>query len=1323
MTDRVGYRPVTQSSSPTVAKVRSSGGADTVQVTGTLNGQRTNFVLDSGANRTLVHSDLLPSDSLPEVPGGLCDVTGRRSTLYGPVMVVLEIGGVAVQQNVYVANNICDRVILGLDFLRQNRCILDIEKGVLCIGEHRVSFYTGVDASGDPFPPKALRVRVLEPVTVAPGMERLVRCRPAGQKFDSMGIVEAGLLQSGLMVGRSVVDPQARSFHVPVANVTDLPVRIRAGSSIGVCERVEVLPEADRQMEGTVIKTLPDHLFCLLEESSQDLSPSQHQRVRDLLSRYADVFSAGDWDMGRTSVTEHRIDTGNSRPVKVPPRRIPIHKHQEMEEAVQQLSDQGLIEPSTSPWSSALVLVRKKDGSLRCCVDYRLLNAATVKDSYPLPRIDDTLDALSGSHWFSTLDLKSGYYQVPLADKDKPKTAFSTGRALWHWRVMPFGLSNAPATFERLMDSVLAGMHWRSLLVYLDDVIVFGRTFDEELQRLEDVFRRMRSANLKLNPKKCSLFRSEVKFLGHIVSRAGIKTDPMKTAAVAEWPPPSNVRELRSFLGFCTYYRRFVRNFADIAAPLHALTKEGVAFNWSTECQDSFRCLKSALVKAPVLQYPDPSKPFILDTDASSMGIGGVLSQIHDGVERVVAYFSRTLTAPEKNYCVTRKELLAVVETIRHFHIYLYGSKFTIRSDHSALQWLARLKDPEGQLARWLARLGQYNYQVVHRPGARHTNADALSRRPCPVDCKHCCRRDETLGGTCRATRIGPITSDSTQQDIRSAQNLDTELSPLMRLLEQHVQKPEWHQIASTGRVTKLYWSQWEQLRLCNGILQRRWESSDGTRTQWLNVIPRSLRETTLKEAHGSVTSGHFGVKRTLQRLRKCCYWVGMRRDAQEWCRTCEACIRKKGPVSRSQGPLQIVSVGAPMERVAVDIAGPFPVSAAGNRYIVVLIDYFSKWPEAFPVPNQEAETVARVLVDGVFCRFGVPEEMHSDQGRNFESILFRECCQLLGVRKTRTTPLHPESDGMVERFNRTLVQEMAKRCRHGQADWDLYIPSILLAYRTAEHEATGYTPAQLMMGRDLRVPVDMLFERPPDTQPVCTAEYVKTQRDRMASIRAQTAANLKVSAETMKQRVDTKATMEPLEEGDQVWLYNPQRKKGLSPKLSSPWDGPFSVVQRLSSVTYRIRKNKNSAPKVVHFNRLWKFKGPPKFTWDGISRVPDDPTDQLTRDTGTGGAGIGPTATRGAGIGPTATGGAGISPTATGGAGMDHAATGGAGITPTAASGVHESCPSKRSAPSPGSGLRPHRTADRTPEMEPPLNRRSHRRRKPPDYFQSQYT
>ena len=303
-----------------------------------------------------------------------------------------------------------------------------------------------------------------------------------------------------------------------------------------------------------------------------------------------------------------------------------------------------------------------------------------------MPRIDDTLDTLSGSKWFSTLDLASGYWQVEMSDKDKQKTAFITNQGLYEFRVMPFGLCNAPATFEQLMERVLSGLQWQTCLVYIDDIIVYGDSFQLSMQRLQEVLTRIRKAGLKLSPKKCHLFQKSVNFLGHVVSHEGIQTDPVKTESVEKWPIPRTVTDVRSFLGLCSYYRRFVKGFAETARPLHRLTEKTQNFVWSQECDNAFRELKRALISAPILAYPTSEDTFILDSDASNQGIGAVLSQFQDGREQVIAYFSRALTKAERHYCVTRKELLAVVASTKHFHHYLYGKKFLVRTDHGALR-------------------------------------------------------------------------------------------------------------------------------------------------------------------------------------------------------------------------------------------------------------------------------------------------------------------------------------------------------------------------------------------------------------------------------------------------------------------------------------------------------------------------------------------------------------------------------------------------------------------------------------------------------------
>ena len=567
-----------------------------------------------------------------------------------------------------------------------------------------------------------------------------------------------------------------------------------------------------------------------------------------LLHDYADIFSQGPKDLGQTDLAEHWIDTGDAPPLRQAPRRLPLLKREEAQRAIQEMHQQGLIEPSISPWSSPIVLVKKKDGGLRFCVDYRRLNAVTRKDSYPLPRIDDTLEALAGMQVFSMLDLRSGYWQVPMKDTAKEKTAFSAGRGLWQFRVMPFGLGNAPATFERLMEQVLSGLPLSVALVYIDDILVPGKTFDDHVTNLRTVFQRIREAKLKLSPHNCILLQPKVSYLGHVISGEGISTDPKKIQAISSWPSPTSVTQLRSFLGLCSYYRRFIPSFADLAKPLHKLSEAGQSFDWTLEAEATFQQLKQMLTEAPILSYPKADAPFILDTDASNYAIGAVLSQYQEGQERVIAYYSRTLSPPEKQYCVTRMELLAVVQAVQHFHSYLYGRHFTVRTDHAALKWLLNFKNPEGQVARWIQRLQEYNFEIQHRQGLKHNNADALSRRPCLLQhCKHCDRLEskevettpentsaaaesKAVEVAVRVTSATPSESLDMERyaDLRTAQEQDPDIESILRWKRELENRPDWETVAPRSPATKLYWAQWRSLHLREGVLHRIWETPAG---------------------------------------------------------------------------------------------------------------------------------------------------------------------------------------------------------------------------------------------------------------------------------------------------------------------------------------------------------------------------------------------------------------------------------------------------------------------------------------------------------------
>ncbi|GFW36871.1 retrovirus-related Pol polyprotein from transposon 412 [Trichonephila clavipes] len=928
----------------------------------------------------------------------------------------------------------------------------------------------------------------------------------------------------------------------------------------------------------------------LVDLSRKTIPKSSAER---LFQEFEDVFSRNSSDIGHTTVTQHRIDTADHPPIKQHPRRLPFAKQEEVGTLLREMQENDIIEPSSSPWASPIVLVRKKDGSTRFCVDYRKLNDVTKKDSYPLPRIDDTLDTLSGHKWFSTLDLKSGYWQVEIHPEDREKTAFTSGQGLWQFKVMPFGLCNAPATFERLMETVLKGLTFEACLIYLDDVIIGGRTFEEHLQNIRKVLSKLSDANLKLNPSKCKFFQKEVNYLGHIISAEGVRTDPEKVSAVKNWKRPENLRELRSFLGLCTYYRKFVKGFSNIARPLHKLTESKQKFQWTKECEDSFLQLKEALTSSPILIYPQPDKPFILDTDASNESVGAVLSQEIDGQERVVAYWSKCLSKPERNYCVTRKELLAIVKAIEHFHHYLYGQKFLLRTDHASLTWLMNFRNTEGQVARWIQRLNEYYFDIRHRKGSSHGNADALSRRPCPENCRHCSRVETKYDYAIRQITTSTATPPDPWSDekVREDQMADPDIKPLIEFMESSSNKPSWQDISAYSPTTKQYWALWNSLHLRNGVLYRKFESEDGKTFRWQLVLPRSRIPEVLKELHGSPTGGHFGVMKTLHRVRERFFWGKVRADVEQWCKSCDACSARKGPKIRSRGKLHRYNVGAPFERIAFDILGPLPRTASGNKYLLVVMDYFTKWPEVYPIPDQEAPTVAEAVVQHWISRYGVPLQLHSDQGRNFVSAVLKGVCELLGIDKTKTTPLHPQSDGMVERFNRTILNNLSLMVSKNQQDWDQKVPLFLLAYRSAVHETTGYSPSQMLFGRDLRLPCDLLFGRPPDT-PSSPEEYVQNLQARFEDVHNLARERINLRTEKMKTRYDTKATGHQFKEGDKVWFYNPTRRKGLSPKLQSHWDGPYTILKIINDVVIRIRKSTNSKPRVVHYDRLAPYYG-----------------------------------------------------------------------------------------------------------------------------------
>ena len=991
--------------------------------------------------------------------------------------------------------------------------------------------------------------------------------------------------------------PNQMDPGVYVHNPNDGAVRVEAGALIGTWEGLaDVTPEDGAGVVAGVTGeeglgevppgSVPAHLADMVAPLA-GLTAAQQAKLDALLVAYQDCFVGGAFGLGCTTMEVHEIPTPNSRPIKQPARIAAFKNRETVEELVRSQLDQGLIEPSTSPWSSPVVLVPKKDGTTRFCVDYRRLNEVTVKDAFPLPRIDIVVDYLAGSKYFCTLDAAQGYNQVEVKEEDRPKTAFTTGFQLYQYRMMPFGLTNAPATFQRLMHKVLVGLQPAECLAYLDDILIYGKDFDTTLLRLRHVLDRLRDAGLRLKPKKCVLFAKETEYLGHIVSAQGISTDPAKIEAVQDWPKPATVTEVRAFVGFCNYYRQYIARFAECAEPLIDLTRKGVPFEWCEAQDKAFEGLKQALCTSPTLAFPREDCEFVLDTDASDSAIGGVLSQIQEGEERPIAFASQCLSKTQRNYCTTKRELLAVVIFCQRWKHYLRHAQFLLRTDHGSLRWLTNFKECEGMLARWLLVLSGFHFRIEHRPGVKHVNADALSRlRKCPrTDCPTCGSSEGCAGELVATVEFEQLTR--TKRELREAQEGDPDLALVLSWVKAGKRPPYSEALTSLGPVQMSYWKSFPTLYLRRGVLYRRGTVPPaGVVEQY--CVPSSLRRELLMQLHSASTAGHMGVHRTVRRCRERFWWPYLHQDVEMWIAHCEPCARRSVKPPK-QGLLQQEAVACPGERVAVDVAGPLPQSVRGNRFILVFTDYFTKWTEAVATPDHTAQTVARVFVDVWVSRFGCPLLLHSDQGREFESALFQALCERLRIGKTRTCPYNPRSNGQVERHNRTIGNMLCKVLETVNPNrWDEYLQEVMMAYRTSVHTTTGYTPAMMQLGRELVVPLDLIYGRPavpdPARGPVCEGDFVEQLTDRLRRVYSRVRAELRRMAKASAVRHDKEVKVTAFRPGEWVWLYYlPYAHK----KLQLKYVGPLQVVRSPFPNVYVVRHRTTGKCKAVHINYL----------------------------------------------------------------------------------------------------------------------------------------
>ncbi len=1072
-----------------------------------------------------------------------------------------------------------------------------------------------------------------------------------------------------------------------------------------------------------------------------------------------------------------------------------------MEDEIQKLTKADCIYESAYSHAAPVLLLKKKDGSTRFCVDYRELNKVLVKDVYPLPRISDALDALGGAKYFSSVDMCAGYWQIPLEQQSQQHTQFMCSLGLFSWKVLPFGLANATSIFSRFMDRVLGKLKWQCALVYVDDILIFSQSYDQHVKDLDMVLTKLREAGVHLGAEKCSFLRESIPYLGMNISAEGILPDPNKVKAVSEWQYPQTLNEVRQFLGMTGYYRKFVQNYAHHAAPLLQLIREQPKGNKlppgpTDEQLAAFEYLKAQLVSAPILSHPNFDVPFEVQTDASKRGLGAVLCQRIDGREHVIAYISRVLQPSEMAYDIHKKEMLAIVWAVKLWRPYLSGRSFTLVTDNQAIAW-AKKQSKNALVARWNMELCEYSFTVKHRMGVSNANSDALSRRPLPSDAPYGEKHDVFMAKKTRRKKRGhafaidlyeddqgmicvdgtaikhssivnagkglfatkgwnarelvalyegeivtqqPYGTEDTQYTIETKtdaewinaknsmysgkmvnDNRDTGKT-INAVITYYIDKGvkkwgvrtvkpvkegeeflvsygdeywRWHALPSDQKDEKEHKnndsdtesdegprelglrrysldsqstddddshvdergkdnltpltrehlveeqkrdkrikrirhrrnndpghgdgsSQAVEAKTKYDKLQRVYREEDGllymsdNQNRHRLMVPDTCRYRILYNHHGAPLMAHPGRNKVTALITSKFYWPGMTADIKRWLGACLACQRRKTPRPLNAAPLQPILRRRPFQLIGMDFYGPLPETTDGNRYILTMIDIFTRWPIAVPVPDRKASTVARAIYEHLVCVHGCPKAIYTDRGAEFITPGMTILCETLGIAKVATTGYQPQANGHVERFHQWIGRMMTIMANDKKDDWDLYISACLFAYRISTNESTGYSPFELVYGRQPMLPLDLILDDDSKDNNNSEYEYVQEIKQRLKVGFDEVRQNqLRAAVANINRRNYKKERS--LKIGDLVLVWGPaKRDKHYVPqKFTYRHSVPGTVVEKADDTHYIVERTDRTGEdrlRKVHINRLSLY-----IPWDEYIHKPD--TLQALRD------------------------------------------------------------------------------------------------------------
>ncbi|KAE8216955.1 hypothetical protein CF319_g8841, partial [Tilletia indica] len=839
-------------------------------------------------------------------------------------------------------------------------------------------------------------------------------------------------------------------------------------------------------------------------------------------------------------------------------------EHTALRSYIDEMLDKGFIRPSSYPAGSPVLFVPKSDGSLRLCVDYRALNNITVKDRYAIPKIDDLLDFITGSRIFSKIDPRGAYNLLRIAHDEEWKTAFRTRFGSFEYLVMPFGLCNAPSSFQRFMNDIFRDLQGVIVVIYLDDILIFSKNREDHTKHVQQVLERLRSAQLYAKPEKCSFFQESVEFLGYKISASGVEMVTDKVDSVLSWPEPKTVKDLQSFLGFANFYRRFIWKYSQVTSPLTALLRKNNTWNWTPQCQEAFDTLKRAFTSASILQHFDPARPITMETDASDYALAAVISQPDDdGVLHPVAFRSRKLSAAELNYEIHDKEMLAIVDTLDSWRHLLMDSQHTVTifADHKNLEYFTTSKLLNRRQARWSIFIVDYDFRIIYRPGLLGGKPDALTRRPDyhpGTATKHYASNNPQNFKTLLPQdkhNFSPPTSTPTPTptpaQARATYTVRADPELLNRLsqaydLDSHLQdhRADYQEV--------------------DGLLLR----------DKRLYVPESLRVDILKSRHDHPLAGHHGRRKTLDLVRRDFFWPHMRKFIHNYVDTCDSCSRTKPQRHKPYGPLHSLHVPIrPWTDVAMDFVEALP-NSFGFDAILVIVERLTKMALFIPTyTTLTSPDLAKLYLQHVFSKHGLPDTIVSDRGSEFTSSFWRSLCKLLGIKQALSTAYHPQTDGQTERVNQSLEQYLRTFTNYQQSDWSDFLPLAEFAYNNSEHSTTQTTPFFANKGYhpsfDFKAPQGDIVGQDNPYHPLATSVV-----DHLASIHSFLVEQITLANERSAKAYDAKHMPSPnFNIGDMVMLSSKNIKtKRPSHKLDYRFLGPFKILDKIGTHAYRLQ-------------------------------------------------------------------------------------------------------------------------------------------------------